>query len=100
MPPRKRLRAVGEAERAAQPVRPMTVLEAAQSGSRRNVLVATRDRIAIAVQDAGTPARDLAALTKRLTDVVHEIELIDAREAHDGEAGPEVEDGKFDKSAI
>jgi hypothetical protein len=38
------------------------------------------NRIAKAVEDPNTPARDLAALTKRLVEVVRDIEAIDARE--------------------
>lgn len=76
------LRAVSPGEKAPA-VRPKTITEAADSGTTRELLVAMRARIAKAVEDANTPARDLAALTKRLVEVVRDIEAIDARDADD-----------------
>ena len=64
-----------------------SVESAAAEGSTRDLLVAMRARIAVAVDDVNTPARDLAALTKRLADVVREIESIDARVAEEGVNG-------------
>jgi len=93
-----RLRAVSAGEKAV-PVAPMTVSEAADKGSTRDLLVAMRARIAKAVGDADTPARDLAALTKRLVEVVRDIEAIDAR-TEEAESHAHVEDGKFEASAI
>lgn len=58
--------------------RPLTVSAAAKDGDRRKLLVALRSRIAQSVEDPKTPARDLAALSKRLLEIVREIELIDA----------------------
>ncbi|AYF29299.1 hypothetical protein CSH63_17870 [Micromonospora tulbaghiae] len=84
------------------PAKPKTVTEAADSGTTRELLVAMRARIATAVEDANTPARDLAALTKRLVEVVRDIEAIDARaqrereDEHDGPAPDEA----FDEAAI
>ena len=77
-----------------------SVFEAAQKGSTRELLEATRDRIAVAVEDEKTPARDLAALTKRLMETVREIEAIDAREQQEAEHGAEVGNGKFDPEDI
>lgn len=91
------LRAVTPDEKVAKP---KTVTEAADDGSTRDLLVAMRTRIAQAVENPNTPARDLAALTKRLVEVVREIEAIDAREDHDGGAGDDVADGVFDASAV
>lgn len=96
MPPR--LRAVTPDE--PQP-KPKTVSEAADKGSTRELLVAMRTRIAKAVEDPNTPARDLAALTKRLVEVVRDIEAIDARtQQEEARASAEVSDGPFDASAI
>lgn len=92
------LRAVSADEKAVSVV-PKTVAEAAASGSTRELLVAMRTRIAQAVGDADTPARDLAALTKRLVEVVRDIEAIDAR-TEETESHATVEDGKFDASAV
>lgn len=92
------LRAVSPGEKPARS-RPKTVSEAADTGSTRDLLVAMRTRIAKAVEDPDTPARDLAALTKRLVEVVRDIEAIDAREDEAGSSG-EVADEEFDAAAI
>ena len=77
----------------------MTIVEAAEEGSTRDLLVAMRSRIAQAVGDPETPARDLAALTKRLVEVVRDIEAIDARE-EEAESHAEVSDGEFNPEDI
>lgn len=100
MAARKPLRAVAPGEKAPRPAKPKSVSEAAEKGSTRELLVAMRARIAKAVEDPNTPARDLAALTKRLVEVVRDIEAIDARELEEGGGVGEVEDGRFDASAI
>ena len=94
------LRPVAPGEKA--PVRkPKTVTEAASSGSTRDLLVAMRDRIAVAVENPNTPARDLAALTKRLAETVRDIEAIDAREAEEvADSASRATDSAFDASAI
>lgn len=92
------LRAVSPGEKAAQ-AKPKTVSEAADSGSTRDLLVAMRTRIAKAVEHPDTPARDLAALTKRLVEVVRDIESIDAR-TEEAESHAEVSDGKYEASAV
>jgi hypothetical protein len=81
------------------PVASKSVSEAASSGTTRELLVAMRTRIAKAVEDPNTPARDLAALTKRLIEVVRDIEAFDAREEQGG-AGRVVPDEAFDASAV
>jgi ribosome-binding protein aMBF1 (putative translation factor) len=87
VPARKPLRAVAPDERPSGP--PKSITEAADKGTTRELLVAMRARIAKAVEDANTPARDLAALTKRLVEVVRDIEAIDAREQQEGsKSGP------------
>lgn len=95
----RNLRAVTEAD---LPVRAKTVSEAARTGTVRELLEATRDRIAVAVENPNTPARDLAALTKRLLETVREIEAFDAREdADNASSGADaVEDGDFDVDAV
>lgn len=61
--------------------RAKTITAAAKDGDPREVLVALRARVAKAVQDPDTPARDLASLSKRLMDIVREIEAIDAKDS-------------------
>jgi ribosome-binding protein aMBF1 (putative translation factor) len=90
------LRAVSADEK---PPAPKSVTEAAKSGTTRELLSAMRGRIAEAVEDPNTPARDLAALTKRLVEVVRDIEAIDAR-TEEAESHATVEDGKFDATAV
>lgn len=103
MPPRARkaapLRVVAAGESAPK-VKPKTVTEAADSGTTRELLVAMRARIAKAVEDPNTPARDLAALTKRLVEVVRDIEAIDAREEQEAERGGPVSDEAFSAEAL
>ena len=96
---RKPLRAVSPGEKAAPQV-PKSITEAADRGTTRELLVAMRARIAKAVEDPNTPARDLAALTKRLVEVVRDIEAIDAREMQEATKRDDARDEAFDASAI
>lgn len=56
-----------------------SVSDAAAEGSRLDLLVAMRARVAAAVEDANTPPRDLAALTRRLLEIANEIAAIEAQ---------------------
>lgn len=94
------LRAVAPNEVATPPKPPKSVTEAAEKGTTRELLVAMRTRIATAVEDLNTPARELAALTKRLVEVVRDIEAIDARDEQEASDGREVPDETYDASAI
>lgn len=62
---------------------PKTIAEAAKKGTKRQLLVTMRDRVATAITKADCPARELGTLTKRLTDIVSEIEALDVREESD-----------------
>lgn len=95
---KQKLRAVGPDETA--PVRPKTVTEAAENGTARDLLVAMRDRVAKDVENPNTPARDLAALTRRLMEITKEIELIDAKAEQESEEGEATADESWDASAI
>ncbi len=88
--------AAGETAEAVQ----KSVTEAADRGTTRELLVAMRARIAKAVEDPNTPAQALAALTKRLVEVVRDIEAIDQREAQEAGRGGKIGDAVFDASAI
>ena len=79
MAARKTLRAVTSEEKA----RPTTILEAAERGSRIEELRAMRRRIARAMDDPNTPARDLAALSRRQLEIGKEIEAIVVSEDED-----------------
>ena len=62
---------------------PKTILEAAEAGSRLEELRAMRRRIARALDDPNTPARDLAALSRRQLEIGKEIEAIVVAEDED-----------------
>lgn len=96
---KRTLRSVSADEKPPIPTKPKTVTEAAKNGSTRELLSATRDRIAVAVEDPNTPARDLAALSKRLMETVREIEAIDARTEEAG-SDAQVSDGEFNADAV
>lgn len=86
MTPRKSLRAVADGE---TPPVSKSVTQAAGSGTKRELLVAMRDRIAKDVENPNTASRDLAALTKRLLEVVNDIEAMDARDEQEAaRSGP------------
>ena len=93
----KQLRAVKPGEKAP-PVKKQTVAEAAASGDQLATLIATRDRIAVAVSDPKCSARDLAALTKRLDDIIEKIKTLEGGEVALRES-PATSD-TFDASAI
>jgi hypothetical protein len=77
------LRIAAEGEKPEGPKKPLTVKAAADSGNRRDLLVALRSRISTDIDSPATPARDLAALSRRLLEIAKEIEAIDAEEADD-----------------
>ena len=79
MAARKPLRAVEPDETAPT----TTILQAAESGSRIAELRAMRRRIAQAMDDQSTPARDLAALSRRQLEIGREIEAIVVSEDED-----------------
>jgi hypothetical protein len=56
----------------------LTISEAADSGSRRDLLVALRARIALALENPTVPGRELPSLSLRLLEIVKEIEAVDA----------------------
>lgn len=78
------------------------VADAATRGTHRQLLVALRNRVAKQVADEDCPARDLAALTRRLQEIAKEIEAIDAREKQEREAesGESAQDESFDAETI
>ena len=102
MPARKPLRVVApnEVAKPATPVKPKTVTKAAADGDRLELLVAVRERVAKAVEDTDTPARDLAALTRRLLEVAKDIEMLQAAKEKEDTNAAVAEDDAFDASAI
>ena len=80
MPTRTPLRAVTDSDK---PARVLSILDAAEAGSRIEELRAMRRRIARAMDDVTTPARDLAALSRRQLEIGKEIEAIVVSEDED-----------------
>ena len=75
--------AVVDPDTFAPPRQPLTVQAAAATGDQRKLLVAMRTRIAEAVGDPNTPARDLAALSRRLLEIAKDLKALDAAEEDD-----------------
>jgi hypothetical protein len=101
MPPKaKTLRSVKPGDTPAH-VKPMTISEAAEAGDRQAELQAMRRRLAQAMEDPTTPARDLAALSRRQLEIGREIDAIRAaaeREADVDHRATEAE--AWDEAAI
>jgi hypothetical protein len=84
--PRTALRMVAEdLPEPTRTVRPS--VRKAAGGTRRDLLVALRDRIAGDIDADDVHPRDMAALSRRLLEIAREIEAIDA-----GEKGDDVGD--------
>lgn len=77
-----------------------SITAAARGGDARELLVAIRERMSEAVEAADTHPRDLSPLTRRLMEVVREIEAIDARAAQEGEDHTAAVDEIWDAQAI
>lgn len=88
-----RLRAVDPDEKREPP---KTILEAAEAGSRIEELRAMRRRLARALDDPNTPARDLAALSRRQLEIGREIEAIVVAEDEDHSVVVKTEDEAWD----
>jgi hypothetical protein len=95
----RRLAAV-TASTPAPKQRPKSVTSAASDGNRRELLVAMRGRVATAVEDPNTPARDLAALTRRLMEIAKDIEAIDAALEQEGREAESTPDAAWDDTVI
>lgn len=97
------LRAVTAADkppRRARKPRQKSVLEAAESGDRLEELRAMRRRIARTLDEPNTPARDLAALSRRQIELGKEIDALEARVREEEEQRASVSDEDFDAEAI
>lgn len=58
------------------------LLTAVRSDDKRRMLAELRDKIAVTIEDCES-GRDMAALSKRLMEVVDEIEAIDSARSED-----------------
>ena len=95
MATRTKLRAVS-ADETAETERPKSILQAAEAGSRIEELRAMRRRIAKAMDDVNTPARDLAALSRRQLEIGKEIEAIVVSEDGDHSVVVNADDEAWD----
>lgn len=62
--------------------------------------MALRARVAKAVENPETPARDLAALTRRLQEIAKEIAAIDLAQSEEKSVVANSDDESWDASAI
>lgn len=93
------LRAVGPDE-TAPPAKKLTILEAVEAGDRLAELSAVHVRIAKAVQDEETPARDLAALTRRQMEISKDIEALRRQLKEERSSASNLDDEAFDAAAV
>lgn len=91
------LRSVAPGEPAP---RRKSVADAAQSGDRRELLIAMRDRIAKTISDPDCPPRDLASLTRRLQDIAKEIDLLELSGTGLGSVVADTDDESFDAASV
>lgn len=87
------LRAVTAEERRPDP---KSILEAAEIGTRLDELRAMRRRIAAALDDPNTAARDLASLSRRQLEIGREIEAIELAEDDEHSVVATAEDEVWD----
>lgn len=99
MAPKAPLRAVAAGE-AAPAKSNLSIVDAAERGTRLDELRAMRRRIAVAMDDPNTPARDLAALSRRQLEIGREIEAIVTAEDEDRSVLARTSDEDWDESAI
>jgi hypothetical protein len=92
------LRAVDPDERR-ESKRPLTILEAAESGSRLEELIAMRRRIAKAMDDPTCSTRDLAALSRRQIEIGLQVEALQISEGEESVVAGTA-DETWDASAI
>lgn len=77
-----------------------SVTDAVANGTRLDVLAATQAVVAQAIDDPGTPARDLAALARRLLEINKEIDAARAAVSAAAQRGATPSDQPFIATAI
>lgn len=80
--------------------REAAVTVAATSGNEKNLLLALQERIARALDDPETPARDLASLSKRLLEIGREIKAAEAEEKEREDGNIDTSDEDFDPATV
>lgn len=98
MTTKKHLRAATEDD---VPAAPMTITEAAESGSQLDQLIALRRRIAKMLDVDDVQGRDMASLSKRLMEISKEInELMSAESEDVFDKAANTEDEAFNPRAV
>jgi hypothetical protein len=100
MPPRKRLRAVTEADvkPPAEKPRPRTLAEAIEGESYLDILIAQRREMVRDVRDEKGPAK--AAMHRQIALLSKEITALQAEAQQEAVESGEVEDEAFDAAAL
>lgn len=96
--PAPKLRAV-ERDEKPLPAKTLSILEAAELGDRLQELRSMRRRIASAMDDPNTPARDLAALSRRQIEIGRDVDMLELRATEETDRAA-VTDSAFDAEAI
>ena len=94
------LSAVPEDSGTVKPKGYRKVATAAHAGDVLATLEMMRDRVARAIDDPKTSARDLAALTKRLREIMGEIEKLQGVGEEGGRLAIVAEDVPFSTEAV
>ena len=94
------LRAVGADEKPPTAKAIKSVLEAANDGSRLDVLIQMRTVIARALDSEKTLARDLASLSKRLMEIESDISALKRQQSEEAESTDAAEDDEWSEEAI
>jgi hypothetical protein len=98
---RQPLRAVTDGDKPPeQPKKRLSITQAAEEGDHLEMLRAMRRRVATTVEDPNCPARELASLTRRLQELVREIEATEARLAEEATEGADVPDEEWSSEAL
>jgi hypothetical protein len=72
------LRAVGPNENPARRKKTLGIVQSATQGNYQDMLRALQLRISTAAENPNTPARDLAALSRRLIEISRELQALKA----------------------
>lgn len=84
------------AETPAKPEKPLSIVEAADAGDRLEELRAMRRRIARAMDDPKTPARDLSPLARNQLAIGKEIEALELLRTEESSVVAGTEDEVWD----
>lgn len=90
------LRSVAPDEKPpAEPEKRLTITEAAEHGTRKDMLLALQSRIALTIESPSCPPRDLASLSRRLIEVGEELDGIRAAEREEAGGAAKTPDEEY-----